>query len=79
MCYSDCREDVVWVKPLKISKVGIMSRHLISLTSLQSLNFTELVHVSSEKHIFSAGFNMQNFKRNLARDQKNVWYFSVIE
>lgn len=78
MCYSDCREEV-WVKPLKITKAGIISRHFISLTNLQSLNFTTLVHVSSEKHMFWAGFNMQNFKRNLARNQKNIWYFSLIE
>jgi len=47
LCYSDCK-DVVWVKPLKITKAGIISRHFISLKNLQSLNFTALVYVSSD-------------------------------
>lgn len=76
-CYSDCREDV-WVKPLKITKVGIISRHFISLTNLMSLNFTALVHRSREKLRFSAGFNTKNFKRNLARGQNNIWYLMLL-
>lgn len=76
MCYSDDREDV-WVKPLKITKAGIISMHLISQISF--LNFTVLFHADSDKFMSSTGSNMQNCRRNIAREQKNIWYFSVIE
>lgn len=77
MCYSGCRDDVVWVKPLKITKAGIISRHLVS--QITFLNSTALFYANSEKCMSSTGCNMQNCRRNIARQQKNIWYFGVIE
>lgn len=63
-------EDVVGVKPLKITKAGVISSHLISQISF--LNFKVLFHADSDKFMSSTGSNAQNCRRNIARKQKNI-------
>lgn len=69
MCYSGYRDDFVWVKSLKITKAGLISRHLIS--QIKFLNSTALFYANSE-NCMSLTCNMQNCRRNIARKQKNI-------
>lgn len=72
MCYSECRGNVEWIKPLKISEDDIIWTHFISLMNPSSLFFTLLICINSKKYVVSTVFNSNNKRRNVARHQKNI-------